>query len=186
MSNAFFITIFIQLNLTKYMIMIYMIFVLLIWIIIKSYIKLVFPKSVDFSREKKEGYWIYFPNFLKMPLKFPIPKPWAIFPKSGKKTCVVPNADMFLCHLQVEHVLPLLKKGIGIHHGGLLPLLKETIEILFSEGLIKVSGTRERHFLLSRNSLWHLSDGALFPLWVVCNVGTGEWWGLGALSMIKP
>ncbi|GFN96742.1 superkiller viralicidic activity 2-like 2 [Plakobranchus ocellatus] len=38
---------------------------------------------------------------------------------------------------QVEHVLPLLKKGIGIHHSGLLPLLKETIEILFSEGLIK-------------------------------------------------
>ncbi|CAL1528127.1 unnamed protein product [Lymnaea stagnalis] len=38
---------------------------------------------------------------------------------------------------QVEHVLPLLRKGIGIHHSGLLPLLKETIEILFSEGLIK-------------------------------------------------
>ncbi|GAB1298555.1 Exosome RNA helicase MTR4 [Apodemus speciosus] len=37
----------------------------------------------------------------------------------------------------VEHVLPLLKRGIGIHHGGLLPILKETIEILFSEGLIK-------------------------------------------------
>ena len=26
---------------------------------------------------------------------------------------------------------------IGIHHGGLLPILKETIEILFGEGLIK-------------------------------------------------
>lgn len=38
---------------------------------------------------------------------------------------------------QVEHVLPLLKRGIGIHHGGLLPILKEVIEILFSEGLIK-------------------------------------------------
>ncbi|XP_061589656.1 exosome RNA helicase MTR4 [Cololabis saira] len=38
---------------------------------------------------------------------------------------------------QVEHVLPLLKRGIGIHHGGLLPILKETMEILFSEGLIK-------------------------------------------------
>ncbi|CAH8637302.1 unnamed protein product [Schistosoma bovis] len=38
---------------------------------------------------------------------------------------------------QVESVLPLLKRGIGIHHGGLLPLLKETIEILFSENLIK-------------------------------------------------
>ncbi len=41
---------------------------------------------------------------------------------------------------QVEHVLPLLKRGIGIHHSGLLPLLKETTEILFQEGLIKVSG----------------------------------------------
>ena len=38
---------------------------------------------------------------------------------------------------QVEHVLPLLMRGIGIHHGGLLPILKEVIEILFSEGLIK-------------------------------------------------
>ena len=39
---------------------------------------------------------------------------------------------------QVEHLLPLLKRGIGIHHGGLLPILKEVIEILFQEGLIKV------------------------------------------------
>ena len=46
---------------------------------------------------------------------------------------------------QVEHVLPLLKKGIGIHHSGLLPLLKETIEILFSEGLIKVKISDKLH-----------------------------------------
>uniref|UniRef100_A0A1B6EZH0 Exosome RNA helicase MTR4 n=1 Tax=Cuerna arida TaxID=1464854 RepID=A0A1B6EZH0_9HEMI len=38
---------------------------------------------------------------------------------------------------QVENVKPLLRRGIGIHHGGLLPILKETIEILFAEGLIK-------------------------------------------------
>ncbi|CAH8867907.1 unnamed protein product [Trichobilharzia szidati] len=38
---------------------------------------------------------------------------------------------------QVESILPLLKRGIGIHHGGLLPLLKEITEILFSENLIK-------------------------------------------------
>jgi len=44
---------------------------------------------------------------------------------------------MFFFVTQVEHVLPLLKRGIGIHHGGLLPILKEVIEILFSEGLIK-------------------------------------------------
>lgn len=39
---------------------------------------------------------------------------------------------------QVENVVPLLRRGIGIHHGGLLPILKETIEILFGLGLIKV------------------------------------------------
>jgi len=39
---------------------------------------------------------------------------------------------------QITHILPLLRKGIGIHHSGLLPILKETIEILFQEGLIKV------------------------------------------------
>ena len=38
---------------------------------------------------------------------------------------------------QVANILPILKKGIGIHHRGLLPILKETIEILFSENLIK-------------------------------------------------
>ena len=38
---------------------------------------------------------------------------------------------------QVQTLLPLLKRGIGIHHGGLLPILKEVIEILFQEGLIK-------------------------------------------------
>lgn len=39
---------------------------------------------------------------------------------------------------QVKDVLPLLKRGIGIHHSGMLPVLKETIEILFGEGLLKV------------------------------------------------
>lgn len=39
---------------------------------------------------------------------------------------------------QIVNILPLLKRGIGIHHGGLLPILKEVIEILFQEGLIKV------------------------------------------------
>ncbi|XP_021740616.1 DExH-box ATP-dependent RNA helicase DExH9-like [Chenopodium quinoa] len=38
---------------------------------------------------------------------------------------------------QVTNLLPLLKRGIGVHHSGLLPILKEVIEILFQEGLIK-------------------------------------------------
>ncbi|AFZ79424.1 DEAD/DEAH box helicase domain containing protein [Theileria equi strain WA] len=39
---------------------------------------------------------------------------------------------------QALFMLPLLKKGIGIHHGGLLPIIKEIIEIIFQEGLLKV------------------------------------------------
>lgn len=39
---------------------------------------------------------------------------------------------------QVKSILPLLVRGVGIHHGGLLPILKETIEILFQEGLLKI------------------------------------------------
>ena len=35
---------------------------------------------------------------------------------------------------QIKNILPLLKRGIGIHHSGLLPILKEIIEILFQEG----------------------------------------------------
>lgn len=39
---------------------------------------------------------------------------------------------------QVRNTLALLKNGIGVHHGGLLPIIKEITEILFGEGLIKV------------------------------------------------
>ncbi|CAM6129641.1 unnamed protein product [Calypogeia fissa] len=38
---------------------------------------------------------------------------------------------------QVSKLLPWVKQGIGVHHSGLLPILKEVIEILFQEGLIK-------------------------------------------------
>jgi ATP-dependent RNA helicase DOB1 len=39
---------------------------------------------------------------------------------------------------QVQSMLPLLRRGVGIHHGGLLPMLKEVVEILFQEALLKV------------------------------------------------
>ena len=44
---------------------------------------------------------------------------------------------------QIKGFLPLLSKGIGVHHGGLLPIAKEIVEILFQEGLIKVLFTTE-------------------------------------------
>jgi len=39
---------------------------------------------------------------------------------------------------QVQTVCEMVQRGIGIHHGGLLPILKEMVEILFSRTLIKV------------------------------------------------
>lgn len=38
----------------------------------------------------------------------------------------------------VESMLPLLQRGIGIHHSGLLPIIREIVEILFQESLLKV------------------------------------------------
>ena len=43
----------------------------------------------------------------------------------------------------MKGLLPLLLRGIGVHHGGLLPLAKEVVELLFGEGLIKVLFTTE-------------------------------------------
>ena len=50
---------------------------------------------------------------------------------------------------QISNLLPLLKRGIGIHHGGLLPILKEVIEILFQEGLIKCLCATETFSIVS-------------------------------------
>ncbi|KAL6759568.1 HUA enhancer 2 [Haematococcus lacustris] len=43
----------------------------------------------------------------------------------------------------IHMMLPMLQRGIGVHHSGLLPILKEVIEILFQEGLVKVLFTTE-------------------------------------------
>lgn len=40
--------------------------------------------------------------------------------------------------LQIQHALPMLKRGVGVHHAGLLPILKEAVEVLFGEGLLRV------------------------------------------------
>ena len=50
-------------------------------------------------------------------------------------------------------LLPMLKRGIGVHHSGLLPILKEVIEIMFQENLLKVSGLHAHHY--ENNPTWH-------------------------------
>ena len=51
----------------------------------------------------------------------------------------------------IELMLPLLQRGIAVHHSGLLPVIKELVEILFQEGLVKALFATETVRLLS----WH-------------------------------
>merc|ERR1712223_2795 len=39
---------------------------------------------------------------------------------------------------QVLQLIELLKRGIGIHHSGILPILKEVVELLFQKGWVKL------------------------------------------------
>ena len=39
---------------------------------------------------------------------------------------------------QVQRMKEMLKRGIGVHHSGLLPIIKEMVEMLFGKGLVKV------------------------------------------------
>jgi superfamily II RNA helicase len=39
---------------------------------------------------------------------------------------------------QVTYIFDLLMRGFGVHHGGLLPILKESVEVLFSQSVVKV------------------------------------------------
>ena len=39
---------------------------------------------------------------------------------------------------QVQGLLPLLQRGVAVHHSGLLPVLKEVVELLFQENLVKL------------------------------------------------
>ncbi|GAA5985422.1 hypothetical protein JCM11641_000152 [Rhodosporidiobolus odoratus] len=39
---------------------------------------------------------------------------------------------------QIKTMRGLLSRGVGVHHGGLLPIVKEIVELLFARGLVKV------------------------------------------------
>ena len=39
---------------------------------------------------------------------------------------------------QLMRIKEMLKRGLGVHHAGLLPIVKEVVEMLFCRGVIKV------------------------------------------------
>lgn len=44
----------------------------------------------------------------------------------------------------------LLSRGVGVHHGGLLPIVKEVVELLFARGLVKVLFATETFAMVCR------------------------------------
>ncbi|CAG8609553.1 26011_t:CDS:10, partial [Dentiscutata erythropus] len=65
---------------------------------------------------------------------------------SGEKSQIHTTIEKCLTRLkgsdkklpQVLTIRELLSRGIAVHHGGLLPIIKELVEILFEKGLVKV------------------------------------------------
>ena len=54
----------------------------------------------------------------------------------NKTISVIPTEEQKIP--QINYIKQILQYGIGIHHSGLLPILKEIIEILYYHGLIKI------------------------------------------------
>jgi superfamily II RNA helicase len=50
----------------------------------------------------------------------------------------LPNFEEYLHLPEYVNVVKLLRKGVGIHHAGLMPILREMTELLFARGFIKV------------------------------------------------
>ena len=50
----------------------------------------------------------------------------------------LPNADEYMSLPEYSQIIKLLEKGIGIHHGGMLPVFRELIEKIFKAGFIQL------------------------------------------------
>ena len=50
----------------------------------------------------------------------------------------LPNYQEYLHLPEYVNLVTLLRKGVGIHHAGLMPVLREMVELLFAGGFIKI------------------------------------------------
>ena len=83
------------------------------------------------NREMVEKQAKTLPNFVSDHLESAkINKIWGSYLRKYK--------DIYEHTEQWNMVFDLVNKGIGVHHSGMIPILKEIVEILYSEGLIKV------------------------------------------------
>jgi superfamily II RNA helicase len=50
----------------------------------------------------------------------------------------IPNFQEYLQLPEYLNLIKLLRKGVGIHHAGMMPILREIVELLFARGFIKI------------------------------------------------
>jgi superfamily II RNA helicase len=50
----------------------------------------------------------------------------------------LPNYEEYLHLPEYVNTVKLLRKGVGVHHAGLMPILREMVELLFAKGYIKL------------------------------------------------
>lgn len=63
----------------------------------------------------------------------------------------------------------LLKRGLGVHHSGVLPILKEVIEMLFTRGLVKVGNFMIAYFF-GRDSVVIERERSIVALGPTCSL----------------
>jgi superfamily II RNA helicase len=71
-------------------------------------------------------------------LEFDSKVPYTVDRECEKIIRKLPNYEEYLHLPEYVNTVKLLQKGVGIHHAGLMPILREMTEILFSRGFIKV------------------------------------------------
>ncbi|TNN59732.1 Helicase SKI2W [Liparis tanakae] len=84
---------------------------------------------------------------------------------------------------QILVMRDLLKRGVAVHHSGILPILKEVIEMLFSRGLVKVLFATETFAMgvnmPARTVVSSVAVNRSFTALVLCEKGNEEGEGKG-------
>jgi len=71
-------------------------------------------------------------------LEFDSKIPYTVDHECEKIIRVLPNFEEYLHLPEYVNIVKLLRKGVGIHHGGLMPILREMTELMFARGFIKM------------------------------------------------
>jgi hypothetical protein len=71
-------------------------------------------------------------------LEFDSKVPYIVDHECEKIIRKLPNYQEYLHLPEYVNLVKLLRKGVGIHHAGLMPILREMVELLFARGFIKV------------------------------------------------